>query len=41
MSKCSQPFQPNQPMEASVVVTMKGDVTEQNRIMLHAMVVSE
>ncbi|XP_053379519.1 cilia- and flagella-associated protein 74-like isoform X2 [Mercenaria mercenaria] len=34
-------YDPNQVMEASVVVTLKGDATEQYKVMLHAMVVSE
>ncbi|XP_055958483.1 cilia- and flagella-associated protein 74 isoform X1 [Patella vulgata] len=33
--------EPNQTMEASVLVTLKGDVTEQYRVMLRGMVVSE
>ncbi|KAL4221191.1 hypothetical protein ACF0H5_019455 [Mactra antiquata] len=32
---------PNQPMEATLIATLKGDVTEQFRILLHAMIVSE
>ncbi|XP_060590972.1 uncharacterized protein LOC132745958 isoform X1 [Ruditapes philippinarum] len=34
-------YDPNKVMEASVVVTLKGDASEQFRVMLHAMVVSE
>lgn len=34
-------FQPNTPVEASVMLTLKGDVTEQVRVMLRAFVVSD
>ncbi|KAL3862108.1 hypothetical protein ACJMK2_008101 [Sinanodonta woodiana] len=34
-------YDPSKPMEASVILTLKGDISEQVRIMLRAMVVSE
>ena len=34
-------LQPNEPVEASVILTLKGDITEQVKVMLRAYVVSD
>lgn len=38
---CVLVFQPNQTMEANVLVTLKGDVVETYKILLRAMILSE
>lgn len=34
-------LKPNQPVEASILLTLKGDITEQVKVMLRAYVVSD